>query len=82
MHLRKKWWQVSVFYYSWKVQIFYYLAIFSIVFAVPVVRRTQWIPLEINDSFYWSLFFIALILIFAWRFAVGAKKEYEENNLG
>lgn len=82
MRLRKKWWQVSVFFYSWKVQIFYYLAVLGIVFAVPVVRRTQWIPLEINDKFYWSIFYIALIIFCAWRFTVGAKKEYEEKKLG
>ncbi len=82
MNRRKPWWAVGIFNYSFKVQLFYYLAIFCIVLAVPVVRKTQFIPLQFNSMLLASVAFIVACITFFGLFAIKAKKEYEENGLG
>lgn len=82
MNRRKSWWAVGIFNYSFKVQIFYYLSVFSIVIAVPAIRKAQFIPLKIDSNFLVSIGAIGAMLLFFWLFAINAKKEYEERNLG
>ncbi len=79
---RKKWWAVSVFEYSFKVQFFYYLAVLLIVIAVPAIMDTQFFPLRMDSHFMWSTIFVIAFIFSVWRFALGAKKEYVERNLG